>query len=152
MSEYLIKKAADSAGIYYKEGFNCAESIFLSLRSFAAPDLSEDMVRLATPFGGGVGRSGCVCGALSGAVIIIGAVKGRVLPDRKSRDLAYELSGEFHNRFKAMFGATCCRVLIKNESKGQGEKCHKIITESAGLLMSLLIEKNLIDSTHFSEE
>ncbi|PKL18885.1 MAG: hypothetical protein CVV49_03785 [Spirochaetae bacterium HGW-Spirochaetae-5] len=144
MNEPLYKKISDSAGDYHNRGFNCAESIFLAFREVAAPDLSEDMVRIATPFGGGLGRSGCLCGALSGGVIILGAARGRTTPETPRKE-SYELSSEFHNRFKSKFGATCCRVLVKNEfgSKEQGERCYEIITGSAELLMKFLVEKGI---------
>ena len=153
MKELLLKNAADSAGSCHNKGFNCAESIFLAFREFAAPDLSEDMVRLATPFGGGLGRSGCVCGALSGAVMILGAAKGRVSPD-VPRKISYELSNEFHNIFRGKFGATCCRSLVKDEfgSAGQGRRCYQIITESAALLMNFLIEKGIVRDDYSSGE
>lgn len=145
MREDLIQDAVDSAGNYHKQGYNCAESIFLAFRGVAAPELSEQMVRLATPFGGGLGRSGCVCGALSGAVMIIGAAKGRVTPDIPRKE-SYELSNEYHNVFRKKFGATCCRVLVKDEfgSKEQGRRCYSIISESAGILMEFLIEKGIV--------
>jgi C_GCAxxG_C_C family probable redox protein len=144
MNELLYKNISDSAGDYHNRGFNCAESIFLAFRGVAAPDLSEDMVRIATPFGGGIGRSGCVCGALSGAVIILGAARGRTTPETPRKE-SYELSNEFHNRFKSEFGATCCRVLVKDKfgSKEQGERCYQIITGSAELLMKFLVEKGI---------
>ena len=145
MNELLLKDIAESAGNFHNKGYNCAESVFLAFRGIAAPDLSEDMVRLATPFGGGLGRSGCICGAISGAVMIIGAAKGRVTPDIP-RKQSYDLSSEYHNRFKNKFGATCCRVLVKDEfgSKGQADRCFQIITGSAELLMNFLIEKGVV--------
>lgn len=145
MNKILKTDSAESAGEYHKQGYNCAESIFLTFRPIAVPELSEDMVRMATPFGGGMGRSGCVCGALSGAMIIIGAVKGRTTPE-VPRKQSYELSNEYHNRFKSKFGATCCRVLVKHDfgSKEQSETCYKIITESAELLMDFLVEKDIV--------
>ena len=153
MTELLLKTIADTAGSYHKKGFNCAESVFLTLREYAAPELSEEMVRLATPFGGGLGRSGCVCGALSGAVMIIGAAKGRVSPDIP-RKISYELTNEYHNIFRKKFGATCCRVLVKDEfgSPGQGEQCYRIITESAVLIMNFLLEKGIIKADQTSVE
>ncbi len=147
MNELIFKNISEIAGNYHNKGFNCAESIFLAFREVAAPELSEDMVRLATPFGGGLGRSGCVCGAISGAVIILGAAKGRISPDIPRKE-SYDLSSDYHNRFKEKFGATCCRVLVKEKfgSKEQGEKCYKIITESADLLMNFLVEKGIAKS------
>jgi C_GCAxxG_C_C family probable redox protein len=145
MNKIQETDAAESAGDYHNRGYNCAESIFLTFRLIAVPELSEDMVRMATPFGGGMGRSGCVCGALSGAMMIIGAAKGRTTPE-VPRKQSYELANEYHNRFKSKFGATCCRVLVKHDfgTKEQSSTCYKIITESAELLMNFLVEKDIV--------
>ncbi len=141
MNEELIAEARTKAGNYYRNGYNCAEALFLTLREYVAPELSEDMVKLVTPLGGGVGRSGCLCGSLSGAVIIVGAVKGRTSPEGSRRG-SYDLAGEFHNRFKQEFGSTCCRVLNKLDyhDPARGKVCMKIIGNSAALFMRILQE------------
>ncbi len=145
MKEQLLKNIADDASGYHKSGFNCAETIFLTFRKYVSPELSEEMVRLATPFGGGMGRSGCVCGTLSGSMMIIGAAKGRVSPDIP-RKISYEPANEFHDIFRKKFGATCCRVLVKDEfgTPGQAERCNYIITESAVLLLNFLVERGIV--------
>ena len=147
MKNTLSQKAMESVAEFFDKGYNCAESTFLTFRPYVAPELSDDLVKLATPFGGGVGCAGCLCGALSGAIMILGAAKGRTNSDM-SLDPPYELSFEFHDKFKAEFGETCCRILTRNEfgSKEQAEACHKIITESAGLLMDLLIDRGIVNS------
>lgn len=145
MNEELILEAKSKAGNYYREGYNCAEALFLTFREYIAPDLDKDMVKLVTPLGGGIGRSGCTCGALSGGVIIIGAAKGRTSPDGPRSD-SYDLAGEFHKRFRSEFGSTCCRSLNKLETNdpARGKLCLKIIGNSAGLLMQILQEKGLV--------
>ncbi len=145
MIENEMIQAAKMAGDYHNSGYNCAESIFLTFREQAVPELGEDMVRLASPFGGGLGRSGCVCGALSGAMLIIGAAKGRRNPLQPRKE-SYSLSNEYHDIFRKQFGATCCRVLNRHEfgSREQGETCFRIITESAGIMMKFLIDKGIV--------
>ena len=145
MENTLSKQAVESVTEFHDKGYNCAESIFLTFRKYAVPEMSEDIVRLATPFGAGLGRAGCICGALSGATMILGASRGR-MNYGISKDPVYELSHEFHDRFKAKFGATCCRSLMKHKfgSEDQRMKCHKIITEGAGLLMDFLVDKGIV--------
>ena len=141
MSSAVNKCALD----YHKEGFNCAESIFLAFRERVAPEVSAETVRMATPFGAGLGNAGCLCGALTGAVMILGLLKGRTTPDVPRRE-AYTLSNEFHNRFKAKFGATCCRVL-KRAASGpdkKGASCAEIISGTDDLLSEFLAEKRLV--------
>lgn len=145
MNEELIQEARTKAGNYFKQGFNCAESIFLTFRQYLTPELDESFVRMATPFGGGLGHAGCICGALSGAIMMLGLKKGRTSPDMP-RDAAYELSCEFQKRFMTEFGATCCRALNKNPfgSPEQGKNCIKLIGNTAKIFMAFILEKGLI--------
>mgnify|MGYP001169817385 FL=1 len=147
INEELIAEAQTRAGNYYRNGYNCAEALFLTFREYIAPDLNEDLVRLVTPLGRGLGGSGCSCGALTGGVVILGAVKGRTSPDQ-SRDTAYDYANEFHNRFKKEFGSTCCRVLNKLDfsDPSRGRICLKIIGKTAALLMRMLQERGDIRS------
>jgi C_GCAxxG_C_C family probable redox protein len=146
MKNTLSQRAVESTAEFCNKGYNCAESIFLTFRTYVAPEMSEDSVRLATPFGGGLGGAGCMCGVLSGAIMVLGAAKGRTNFNMSTQP-SYELSYEFHDQFKAKFGETCCRSLThKLSSKEQGEKCYKIITDSAELLMNFLIDKGIINS------
>lgn len=143
MSSTITKSAMD----YHNEGYNCAESIFLAFRERVAPDLNPDVVRMATPFGSGIGGAGCACGALTGAVMILGILKGRVTPDVPRKE-PYALANEFHNSFKSRFGATCCRVLKKNQSGAgiKGATCAEIISGTEELLLQLLDEKKPVQA------
>jgi C_GCAxxG_C_C family probable redox protein len=66
--------------------------------------------RIATPFGGGIGRTGAVCGALVGGTMAIGLVYGRKAPVQ-SRDRAYGLAEELRSRFEEEMGTVSCREL-----------------------------------------
>lgn len=142
----LSIEVRNRAGNYFREGYNCSEAIFLTFREFLAPDLDHSAVRLFTPLGGGLGRSGCLCGALNGASVILGARTGRTKPDREIRQASYNLVNDFHGRFREKFGSTCCRVLNKEpfDTPEQGRTCLKIIGGTAMLLMDFIQEKGLI--------
>lgn len=73
--------------------------------------MDNDLVpRIATPFGGGIGGTGSVCGALVGAVMAIGLRYGRERSaDRDTR--AYALTQELCRRFEAVMGHVDCREL-----------------------------------------
>ncbi len=65
---------------------------------------------IATAFGGGIGGTGAVCGALVGAVMAIGIRHGR--RDSSERDArAYALTQELRRRFEAEMGHVDCRDL-----------------------------------------
>lgn len=66
--------------------------------------------RVATAFGGGIGGTGSVCGALVGAVMAIGLRHGRQEPSERDAR-AYVLTQELRRRFEAEMGQIECRAL-----------------------------------------
>ena len=67
---------------------------------------------IATAFGGGIGGTGSVCGALAGAVMAVGLRLGR--RDPKERDAkAYALTQELRRRFETTMGHVDCRQLTR---------------------------------------
>lgn len=144
MASQIALECRNTAGGYFKEGYNCAESMFLTYRPLLAPDADPDGVRMFTGFGSGLGESGCLCGALTGAIAALGMLKGRDSND-KSRDEAYLFAREFTDRFADQFGATCCRVLNPHpfETREHLVHCLKITGNTSKILMEYLIEKGL---------
>lgn len=71
---------------------------------------SKLVPRIATGFGGGIGRTGAVCGAVVGGTMAIGLRHGRERPSQSS-DRAYTLAREFRRRFEDEMGAISCREL-----------------------------------------
>jgi C_GCAxxG_C_C family probable redox protein len=144
VKEQLPVEARNKAGNYFKEGYNCAEAIFLTYQSLLAPEIDPSLVRLFTGYGSGVGESGCMCGALTGSIAALNMKKGRT-SNQLSRDEAYELAKEFTDRFTEKYGATCCKALNPHpfETKEHLVNCLKITGNTSKLLMEFLIEKNL---------
>lgn len=137
-------EARNTAGEYFKGGYNCAESVFLTFRELLAPEIDPSMVKLMTGFGGGVGQSGCMCGALTGAIAALNMKIGRT-SNEVSRDYAYEIAKEFSERFSEKFGATCCRVLnpYSFTSKEHKINCLKITGTTSKMLMEFIEERGL---------
>jgi len=71
---------------------------------------SKLVPRIATGFGGGIGRTGAVCGAVIGGTMAIGLRHGREKASRPS-DRAYALAQEFRRRFEDEMGTISCREL-----------------------------------------
>jgi C_GCAxxG_C_C family probable redox protein len=106
---------ADTAAEYMRGGFNCAQSV---VKAFASElEVTEDAgVRLASSFGGGMGRNGYVCGALSGAALVIGARYGNIDPaDTGARDRAYAAMSRLMEKFREEHHTLLCRELISFE-------------------------------------
>lgn len=145
MNEELNLAARNTAGNYFKEGFNCTEAIFMTFREIIDPDLDPKLVKLFTGFGSGLGEAGCLCGALTGSIAAINLIVGRTSLE-EDRDPAYKITHEFHDKFEEKFGATCCRILNVNpyESREHLVTCLKITGNTAKLLMEFLQEKELV--------
>ncbi len=73
----------------------------------------ELAVRLAQAFGGGMGRTGGVCGGVTGAMMVIGLECSMKDPgDTQTKQEAYRLTREFMARFAAKNGSIYCRDLL----------------------------------------
>ena len=84
---------------YYFDGFNCAQSV---IASFADKlEISEEVVlRMASGFGGGMGRMQETCGAVTGAFMVIGFLRGKYkLGDEEAKEKTNELIQEFSQKY-----------------------------------------------------
>ncbi len=94
------------------QGYNCSQSVSSVFAGDAG--VPEDVIlRAATGFGGGMGHTGGACGAVSGAVLVIGLMAGGTGPDEKeAKDRTYALTREFITRFTEEFGSIPCTALL----------------------------------------
>lgn len=143
--EDLALEARNRAGDNFKQGFNCAESIVKAFNEMCNTDMSPEVIKMATGFGGGLGHAGCMCGALAGSAMVLGILKGRT-DTTEDREPAYHLTKDFHDRFEAKYGATCCRSLnpYTFDTPEHLRNCLKITGGTGKLLMEYLQEKNLL--------
>lgn len=97
---------------YFLKGYNCAQSVALAFAEEMG--LSEDLVlKLASAFGGGMGRLREVCGAVSGMVMVLGALEGYVSPtDNEGKMTLYKKTQSLAGEFKKINGTIICRELI----------------------------------------
>jgi C_GCAxxG_C_C family probable redox protein len=108
--------------------------------------------KIATGFGGGIGRRGSLCGALTASVMVLGMKFGRVEPDDQDRkEKVYELGYRFWDRFEKELGSCYCYDLIECHlddaedrqrwsAAGGMEKCGAIVERTSGLLFDFLEE------------
>jgi len=114
-------------------GHNCAEAIILAVGEEVIDDFDPSMCRLATGFRGGFGA--CrdeICGAISGSVMVIGALHGRSDPKTGTAECDALVVG-IRRQFIERFGSTCCRDLYQGPIS-----CTQIVQETALMLLSAL--------------
>ena len=107
-------KEVDRAGELFLEGFNCSQSVFTAFCHRFNMD-EETAKRVSAGLGGGVGRMREVCGAVTGAAMVLGSVAAAVNgDDKENKAKNYELVREFSQRFKERHGGTViCREMLK---------------------------------------
>lgn len=125
----LKEKAVEN----FKNGYSCSESVLK-----AAIDeglVPVEILPCATSFSGGMG-SGCLCGAVSGAQMVIGYIHGKG-KDEQARALAKEMV----QKFKEINKATCCKILTKGfefHSPERKAHCFNMVASSAEILEEIL--------------
>jgi len=94
---------------YFNSGYNCAESVLKAVAESADVN-NEDPQRFATGFGGGIARQGYTCGCLTGAVMAVSLLAGRIAPeDVAGKDRVYAATTRLFEKFKGQAGAFDCR-------------------------------------------
>ena len=130
------------------KGFNCAQAIFSTYCDDFGLDNKEAALKLSCALGGGMGRLGSVCGAVSGAFLVIGMKHGKFMPDdRESKEKTYTLVHEFGKRFVERNQTINCHELLQVDllngdkqtiKERVREVCPRVVKDAAEILESIL--------------
>jgi C_GCAxxG_C_C family probable redox protein len=136
------------ASAHFKRGYNCAQSVLLTMQEHY--NLRNELIpKIATAFGGGVGRCGSLCGALTGAMMAIGLKNGTNEPGMEKREKVYKTAQRFFEEFTKEFGTHFCRELIgydltnpEEHEKAQrlgvfDQKCSRFVEKAVEILITL---------------
>jgi C_GCAxxG_C_C family probable redox protein len=131
---------------YFRNGLYCSEAILRAFNEVYQLDYPENLYKISTAFGAGLGEAKCSCGSVTGGVMVLSIIAGRNI-NYESERLAFTIANELHDRFKQKHKALCCRVLTKNVQWGSAE--HKILCEKyvvdAAQITDDIIKKDLRD-------
>lgn len=144
---------SDLTAEYFSTGYNCAQSV---LHAFAE-DLGIDFdtaTRISGSFGGGMGRSGGPCGAVTGALMALSLSTASPDPlDKETKERNYALTRQFVESFEARFGSSTCPGLLgvcigtyegRQTASQQGlfkTRCPEYVQGAAEILAEMLAEK-----------
>jgi len=140
--EFVDSIRKEAEGYFQRGEFFCSESVVYTINKLLGSPYNEDVVRLASAFPIGMGKSGCLCGAVSGGAMALGMAYGRKLGEPMNEKM-FPASAELHDHIKDMYKSTCCRVLVKNYEFGSPERkahCVKITGEVAAWIAEKLLE------------
>ena len=146
--EKLINEARKTAENYFKRGdYYCSESVITTINEMLDKPFEPRIVKMASGFPIGIGKSKCLCGAVSGGVMALGLAYGRENPGEDMPD-SFPNNAELHDYIVEKYGSTCCSVLTMEfdefDSKERAEHCYDITGEVAAWVMKNFIENDVI--------
>lgn len=155
--EVSVKKIAKDAEELFRGGFFCSEAVVSSIRTNFELDLPEEIVAMASGFPVGIGRSKCLCGAVSGGVMALGIFFGRTVQKDIKVEKNLEVAKELHDYFKVANGKNvlCCRILTKEFDMASGEhkeQCIHFTGLVAGKVAEIVVREFNLQNTDLLEE
>ena len=98
----------------FLSGYNCAQSVVIAFSDLTGLDEAFS-ARMASSFGGGMGRMREVCGAVSGMLLVLGLLYGYDTPgDDVSKKAQYTVIQQLSGKFREEVGSIICREILKN--------------------------------------
>lgn len=124
-----LDKVQNDAENAFKAGFYCCEAVVDSIIKNFLLDVPKETIDIVSGMAGGIGSSGCVCGALNGAIAALGMFFGRHDPNDDRINKCLMLCNEMHDWFKSNNGkhCVCCRALTKEFNMNEGEHVKQCI-------------------------
>jgi C_GCAxxG_C_C family probable redox protein len=96
----------------FQKGFSCSQALLAAYSDAFGLD-GDVALRIAAGFGGGMGRMAQTCGAVTGAVMLIGLKYGATdAKDRRAKEKTHAAVREFAARFIARHDSLVCRDLL----------------------------------------
>ena len=98
----------------FVEGYNCAQAVAAAFGDLTGLD-EKTAAKMASCFGGGMGRMREVCGAVSGMLLVAGLLYGYDDAEAKeAKKELYKQVQELAGEFSAQNGSIVCRDILKN--------------------------------------
>jgi len=152
MNEEKARKAKE----YFLQGYNCSQSVVAAWCDEIGLDM-ETALKVSSCFGGGMGRMREVCGAFSGALMVLGMKYGNTVgKDAKAKGENYAMVQKFAARFKEEnnFDSIICREMLgltgasqpapaaRTQEYYKKRPCPELIAMASGLLGEFMEDGN----------
>jgi C_GCAxxG_C_C family probable redox protein len=146
-----MKNRAEMAVAKFLDGYNCAQSVLYAFCDEFGLDRNVAL-KLSCGFGAGMGRKQEVCGAISGAIMVVGLKYGRgEAQGREATERTYAMTQELIDRFREKHGTFLCRELLVDcdlstpqglkqfeERKLRSERCAPLVRDAVEILDAML--------------
>ena len=141
---------SDCAVDCFNNGYNCSQAVFSTYCEQLGLDKTSAL-KVAGSFGGGMGHIGETCGAVTGAIMLIGLKHGKVQKDdNEAKEKTYQLVQEYSKLFIEKNGSVKCTELLGydlSSSEGMNAAreanvwntiCSKLVKDSSQIVEDLL--------------
>ena len=120
MTPQETEKRLEKAASYFKQGYNCAQSVVLAFADRYGMDESF-AAHIASSFGGGIGRMRETCGSACGIFMLAGLEEKGEYPDQELKKRNYEVVQRLADDFRAQTGSLLCKDLLGlNKKRADG--------------------------------
>ncbi len=151
-----VEEYEEYAKSLFLNGYNCSQSVVCAFSDILNVD-EKLLMRLSSPFGGGMGRLREVCGAVSGMFIVLGLLEGYDdVTDINLKTELYKKVQKLASEFEEENGTIICRELLgldkgkdspvpEARTKEYYEKrpCPDKVKSAAGILANFIYESKL---------
>lgn len=145
--------SSEEAMKYFEEKKgSCSQAVLTMFNEkYNLGDIDHDTcMKIASAFCGGVANTGNICGALNGALMVLGLKYGISDMDASMEEgmKVIDISQKLLDEFKKMNGSIMCKELIKHDlitpediqdafETGAFEKCPKFVEDTSKILENL---------------
>lgn len=149
----MISQKIEDAVSAIQEGYSCAQAVFAAYSEECGID-KETARKIATGLGGGLGHTGNVCGAVIGAILVLGQRYGMdSLENPDNRERTYALVQKLIKRFTGIHGSINCPDLLgydmsdpaqlaeAKEKKVGARICPGLVRDAAEILDQIIREE-----------
>lgn len=124
-----MKKHSELGKELFLSGYNCSQAVIGAFCEELGLSF-ETAMKLSSSFGGGMGRLREVCGAVSGAFMVLGLKYGDFdCKNHADKSKHYERIQRFAERYKELNGSIICRELLGLNEKGASVPAPEVRTE-----------------------
>lgn len=121
------------------KGFHCAQ-IILRVALHARGEENEALIRAMTGLGNGLGGTGNVCGALTGAVCMLSLYAGRAAEDEEPDYQLNEMTEALVGWFEETYGSLECEEITDNSASKKAIVCPALTARTYDRAMELLTD------------
>jgi len=149
-----MSEKSERAKELFKSGYNCSQSVLGVFCEKLGMDF-ETAMKIAAPFGGGMGRMREVCGTVSGMFMAAGLMFGNA--DSSSKAEMYKRIQDLAGKFKEQNGSIVCRELLqgienstsptpseRTESYYKKRPCVELVGDAVQIFEEYVKKQNLI--------